>query len=236
METGLERAGSETGAPTHYLLRGLGGQRPPPPRSGPRGKLFFRKLQRGAAAWKRTGKMPMPLQQGFQFLPGIELMGGQPGGIKQLGLVFVSRIAEQRHNGLAGSTFPGKAQRSGEVDAGGQPQKDPLLAKQLIDDGHGFLVGDAPGPVHGEARQVFGHAVLADAFGLGIAILGVQIAVGEPRPHGCTIRVGADHGDLGFCSCKNSAVPASVPPVPTAETNPVTEPPVCSQISGPVVR
>jgi len=169
-------------------------------------------------------------------LVGIKLMGGQPTGIKQLGLILVSRIAEQGHDGLARSAFAGEAHRSGEVDAGGQPQKDPLLVEQSIDDGHRFLVGDAVGPLHGEARQVFGDAVLADAFGLGIAILGVQIAVGEPRPHGCTIRVGADHGDLGFCSCKNSAVPASVPPVPTAETNPVTEPPVCSQISGPVVR
>ena len=37
-------------------------------------------------------------------------------------------------------------------------------------------------------------------------------------------------------SFKYIAVPASVPPVPTAETNAVISPFVCAQISGPVVR
>ena len=40
----------------------------------------------------------------------------------------------------------------------------------------------------------------------------------------------------GLRSRSASATPASVPPVPTAQTKPSTLPSVCSQISGPVVR
>ena len=36
-------------------------------------------------------------------------------------------------------------------------------------------------------------------------------------------------------SLRNAPTPESVPPVPIAETKPSTRPPVCCQISGPVV-
>ena len=39
----------------------------------------------------------------------------------------------------------------------------------------------------------------------------------------------------GFCSFRYRAVPVIVPPVPTVKTIASTSPPVCSQISGPVV-
>jgi hypothetical protein len=39
----------------------------------------------------------------------------------------------------------------------------------------------------------------------------------------------------GLRSLSAMATPASVPPVPTAQTKPSIFPPVCSQISGPVV-
>ena len=41
---------------------------------------------------------------------------------------------------------------------------------------------------------------------------------------------------LGFCCFKNMPTPERVPPVPIAQVKPSTLPPVCSQISGPVLR
>ena len=49
------------------------------------------------------------------------------------------------------------------------------------------------------------------------------------------LRVGADDLDLRVALLQVAAAPEIVPPVPTEITSASISPPVCSQISGPVV-
>ncbi len=110
-------------------------------------------------------------------------------------MIIRAGIAKDRRDGLARSALAGQPHGTGDVDAGGQAEKKSLLAQELVKNGERILVGNAPRAVHGEALKVFGHAGLADAFCKGIAVLRVRVAVGEPRPHGRAIWVGAADGN-----------------------------------------
>ena len=57
-----------------------------------------------------------------------------------------------------------------------------------------------------------------------------QLYIAAPAGSATAMRI------FGFCSFRYLLTPASVPPVPIAQVKPSTLPPVCAQISGPVLR
>ena len=59
----------------------------------------------------------------------------------------------------------------------------------------------------------------------------VRVIVVDRRAH----RIGEEDSHVRLRSFSAMPTPASVPPVPTEATKASTLPPVCSQISGPVV-
>ncbi len=115
----------------------------------------------------------------------------KPFRIEDSGLILRAGVAKDCRDGLAWSTLKGQPHRAGDIDAGGQAEKKPFLAQELVQDGERVLIGNAPRTVHSNALDVFGHATLADAFSKGIPVVRLRVAVGEPRPHSRTIGVGA---------------------------------------------
>ena len=115
------------------------------------------------------------------------------------------------------------------------PRHRPSSCEQIEDDRQRFLVRDLEGHVDRRALEVRGDAALADALG----------DRASPRPsarRSCSSCRAPRPSDRrarsrrsGCAPCSAMPTPASVPPVPTAQTKPSTLPSVCSQISGPVV-
>jgi len=121
-----------------------------------------------------------------------------PGGIKELGLILQTGIAQDGHNRLPRPAFLGITHRSGEIDARGQTQKQTLLAQQLVQDRQRRLIFNPVGAVNDNAGQILRHARLPDAFGEGITVAGVRVAMGKPGPHRGAVWIRANRGDPGI--------------------------------------
>ena len=109
------------------------------------------------------------------------------------------------------------------------------MLEQIEDDRHRFLVGNLIGVVDLGVLDDFRDAAEADAFG--DRSPGVDLA--SPCLNSSYIAKPCGSAQATtmplFFSFRARLVPASVPPVPTEQMKPSTLPPVCCQISGPVV-
>ena len=115
-----------------------------------------------------------------------------------------------------------------------QPRHRPSLEQQVEDDRQRLLVGDLIGEVDRRVFEILGDAALADAFG-DRAAFGLELAVLVVMVERGAHRIGQRDLDVLVGPLSAMATPASVPPVPTAQTKPSTLPSVWRQISGPVV-
>jgi hypothetical protein len=150
--------------------------------------------------------------------------------VEELGLVARAVVAQDRHDGVPRPHVARHAHRAGHVDARRPAKAEPLVRQQVEDDGQRLAVGDLVGVIGREAFQVRGDPPLPDPLGDRVAarlLPGVELV--EPEPSG------SDSATFTPLGCSACATPASVPPEPTAQMNPSPCPPVCSQISGPVV-
>src|SRR6266568_2723848 len=106
------------------------------------------------------------------------------------------RVAENGDDGLAWPAFLSEADGAGDVDSAGKTEEQTFFAQKLVDDGQSGLVLNPIGLINRDAFNVFRHPRLPNAFGERIAVIGIGVAVGEPRPHGSAIGIGAHSGNL----------------------------------------
>ena len=89
----------------------------------------------------------------------------QPVIVKKPGLIILTGVAENGRDDLAGAAVKGQLYGTGKINAGGQTDGDPLVAEQMVNQGHRGLVIDPVRAVHGESGKVPGYASLTDALG-----------------------------------------------------------------------
>src|SRR6185295_14684635 len=76
-----------------------------------------------------------------------EILGREPLGVEQAGLIFRPAIAEDGHDGVAGTELLRHAHGGGHVDAARAAEEQALLVKQSIHEAHRFRVFDVDGIV-----------------------------------------------------------------------------------------
>src|SRR5207249_12147400 len=131
----------------------------------------------------------------------------QPLAVKKRRLVLVPGVAEKRDELLASAMLLRETDSTGDVDPAGKSEEQTFFAQKLVDDRQRSLVIDAVSFINRDAFNVFRHTSLPDAFCNRVSVVGVSVAIGEPRPHGSAIGIGAHRGNIGilFLQVKRSA-------------------------------
>src|SRR5262245_34158186 len=94
-----------------------------------------------------------------------EILGREPLGVEQTGLILRAAIAEDGDDGVARAELPGDAHGGGHIDAARAAEEEAFLMEQPIDEAHRLRVFDVHGIVILRGRHVGGDPCDADAFG-----------------------------------------------------------------------
>src|ERR1039457_4640516 len=92
--------------------------------------------------------------------------------------------------------LPRETNCTGDVDPAGKSEEQAFFAQKLVNNRQGRLVINPVSFVNRNAFDVFRHTSLTDSFCNGITVIGIDVAIGEPRPHGSAIGIGADGGNV----------------------------------------
>ena len=136
--------------------------------------------------------------------------------------------------------MPGPSTRAirrgaGDVETAGRAEREPLVARQIEKDLERLAILDPPGVVHLQAFEIAGNAIDPDPLG-DRTTFGLEHPARVPGMQGCARRIRQADCDPGIALSQIGRDPRKgCLPVPAAQTNPSIRPPVCSQISRPVV-
>src|SRR5712691_1444648 len=133
-----------------------------------------------------------------------QLLLSQEGGIEQLRLVARAVVGQDRHDRVTAAELLGEPDRAGDIDAGRATQAQTLVFQKVEDHRYRFFVWDDVRFIDLDVLDHGRDAAEADAFGDGIALRNLRLAMGEEIVHGRAFRVGAaDQNVLVFLAQKS---------------------------------